>query len=188
MNSSSTSNTLAIIGLVVGVIALLFSFIPCLGTVAIFPGLVAAVIGVIAYFQARDNGSPKGMPLSVIIVSIIACLISVFQIVFIGNAAQDMKTDLPPYEDCAQLKLDLSSNVEKMKVVTKDLDEGNSPIANMKKITQLGINLDHMKKESLRLNCDIDFENMESDPNLQDEDQSEDSEATQSTEGESQEG
>ncbi|MDF1696320.1 MAG: DUF4190 domain-containing protein [Saprospiraceae bacterium] len=158
----NSSNTLAIVGLVIGIISLVFSLIPCLGTFAFIPGIVGLVLGVIALLQAKDNGHPKGMAISVVVVSILACLISVFQIFFFSNAASKLKTERKEYTDCQVLKEDLTVSLKELKAVTKDIDKGNSPLENMKKVTQLGFTIDHIKKESVRLECDIDFENMES--------------------------
>jgi predicted PurR-regulated permease PerM len=67
-------------GLVVGIIAVLFSFIPCLGMWAIVPAIVGIVLCAISMKQAGKAGAPKGMALAGLICSIVGALIAIYWI------------------------------------------------------------------------------------------------------------
>lgn len=67
-------------GLIVGIVALLFSFIPCLGMYAALPALVGIILSAISMSQAKKAGAQKGMALGGLICSIIGLLIALYWI------------------------------------------------------------------------------------------------------------
>jgi hypothetical protein len=69
----------AIIGLVLGILALLFSFIPCLGMYAIFPGVIGLILGVVAMMQAGKVNAPKGMAIAAIICAVLGSAVAGYQ-------------------------------------------------------------------------------------------------------------
>jgi len=155
--NNQPSNTLAIIGLILGIIAILFSFIPCLGTLAFLPGVVGLILGVIAFLKAKDNGHPQGMSIAVIVISIIACAISAFQMFTIGNIASNMKSDMKEYANCEELKVDYDKVTKEMAELTKEMDGDSPSIAGITKITKLGFQLGSIEEASKKLDCDIDI-------------------------------
>ena len=161
MNANKPSNTLEIIGLILGIIAIIGSFIPCLGTLAFIPGLIGLILGVIGFLKAKDNGYPKGMAIAVIAVSLIACAISVFQIVAIGNMASDIQADMKEYESCEQLKVDYDKVKKDMAELTKEM-EGDSPgLSSITKMAKLGSQIGHMKNQSEKLDCGFEMEDFD---------------------------
>lgn len=159
MNSNNSNNTIAIIGLVLGIIAILFSFIPCVGTLAFIPGVIGLILGVIALLKAKDNGDPKGMSIAVIVVSVLACAISGYQMFAIGNLASDMKTNMKEYTSCDEITKDYNTVKTEMETLTKSMEEDNASFSSITKITKLGIKLGHIQEESIRLDCEIKFDN-----------------------------
>jgi ABC-type Fe3+ transport system permease subunit len=84
---------LGIAGLVVGIIAVLFSFIPCLGAWAIVPAIVGIVLSAISMRQANKAGMPKGTATGGLVCSIIAAAIAIYWIyamMYAVAAAPDM--------------------------------------------------------------------------------------------------
>lgn len=161
MSNNQPSNTLAIIGLVLGIIAILFSFVPCLGTLAFLPGLAGLILGVISFLKAKDNGHPQGMSIAVIVVSIIACAISAFQMYALGNLASDMQGDVKEYTSCEELKVDYEKIQKEMATLTEEM-EGDSPsFSGISKITKLGFKLGNIQKASEKLGCDIDMQDFD---------------------------
>ena len=67
-------------GLIVGIVALLFSFIPCLGMYAALPAVVGIILSAIAMSQASKAGAPKGMALGGLICSIVGLIIAIYWI------------------------------------------------------------------------------------------------------------
>lgn len=158
MNSTKPSNTLAIIGLVLGVIAILFSFIPCVGTIAFVPGIIGLILGVIALMKAKDEGHPKGMAIGVIAVSVIACAISAFQIFALGNMAKDMKSEMKDYTSCEELMLDYEKTKEEMAAISKEMEDDNASLSGITKITKLGIKMGNFQTQGDKLGCDFNFD------------------------------
>jgi hypothetical protein len=68
--------TLSIIGLVVGTCALLFSFIPCFGALALYPGIVATVLSLIGLFVSTQA---KALPITAVAISILSVGIAYWQ-------------------------------------------------------------------------------------------------------------
>lgn len=71
---------LGMAGLIVGIVALLFSFIPCVGMYAVLPAVVAIILSAISMSQSSKIGSPKGMATAGLICGIIALIIAAYWI------------------------------------------------------------------------------------------------------------
>lgn len=154
-------NTLAIIALVLGILALLLSFVPCAGILAIIPALIGLILGGIAYAKAKDNGQPKTLSLSGLITSGLAILIAVAWMFFIGSAANDIKNEKVEYTDCETLINDYNQIKEEMKELKADMEGDNGTsgkISVFSKITKYGIRISSMKKQSKELGCDINID------------------------------
>ncbi len=86
----NAGKSLGIAGLIVGIVSVLFSVIPCLGMWAIIPAIVGIVISAISMSQAGKAGAPKGMAIGGLICSIIALLVAAYWIyawAFIASTA-----------------------------------------------------------------------------------------------------
>jgi hypothetical protein len=68
--SNAAAVTLGILGIVIGVLAVLFSFIECLGMYAIYPGAVGAILSLIGILVAKGS---RVLP----IVGLVFCLASI---------------------------------------------------------------------------------------------------------------
>lgn len=79
---------LSIVGLVLGTCALLFSFIPCLGYLAIYPGAVAIIISLVGLFISTRS---KGLPLTALVVSVLSVGIAFWQGVRVEEVGKDLK-------------------------------------------------------------------------------------------------
>ena len=64
-------------GLVVGIISLIFSFIPCLGAWAFIPAIVGIILSAVSMKQAGPNGS-KGMAIGGLICAVIAVIFACY--------------------------------------------------------------------------------------------------------------
>lgn len=79
---------MAVASLVLGIVALVVSFIPCIGLIAIVPALVGLILGIVALVQAKKKQQPKGMATAGIILSILAIIWPlIFVLVLAGGAA-----------------------------------------------------------------------------------------------------
>lgn len=82
MEQNSTTNSgggkgLGIAALIVGIVATVFSFIPCVGMWAIIPGIVGIILASISMKQTGPGGS-KGMAIGGLITSVIGLLIAIY--------------------------------------------------------------------------------------------------------------
>jgi len=82
---------LGIAGLVLGILAAVVSFIPCLGMYAIFPGVVALILAIVAFMQANKGGAPKGMIIAALVLSLVGSGIAVWQYFAIKAAASQFE-------------------------------------------------------------------------------------------------
>jgi len=75
----SLSKGLEITGLVLGIVTLLVSFIPCFGLFAIFFGVIAIAISVIGLVIALKHNHEKGLIIGALITSLLGCGIAYSQ-------------------------------------------------------------------------------------------------------------
>lgn len=83
---NSTSKGLGIAGLIVGIIALVISFIPCFGIYAFWIGIIGLVLSGIAMFIAMSNNAEKGLIIAALIISALATILAYSQYQSISNA------------------------------------------------------------------------------------------------------
>lgn len=77
--SKDTSKGLGIACLVLGIITVLFSFIPCLGVYAIYPGIIAILLSVITIFHAIKYKLHKDLAIAGLVCSIIGTCVATWQ-------------------------------------------------------------------------------------------------------------
>jgi TM2 domain-containing membrane protein YozV len=70
---------LATLGMVFGIIGLLFSFIPCFGSYALFLSLPSSIASGFATWFSYKNGSGKGLPVAALTISTLGLAISSHQ-------------------------------------------------------------------------------------------------------------
>lgn len=94
MEENKTSNAgqgLGIAGLVLGIIALIISFIPCLGMYALIPGVIAIVLSAIGFSQASKVNAKKGLLIAALIISIVGTSIAAWQFYIFKNAPSKLE-------------------------------------------------------------------------------------------------
>jgi hypothetical protein len=103
--SEETTNAgkgLGIAGFVLGLIALIFAFVPCLGMYAMFPGIIAIILSGIAFMQANKGNGSKGLIIAALVVSILGTAIAVYQYTVLSHAATELSDDLKELEDASK--------------------------------------------------------------------------------------
>jgi predicted PurR-regulated permease PerM len=73
--NAGTGRSLGIAGMVLGIVAIVVSFIPCFGWWAILMAIVGVVLSSISMNQAKKVGAPKSMAMAGLICSILAIVI-----------------------------------------------------------------------------------------------------------------
>jgi uncharacterized membrane protein YphA (DoxX/SURF4 family) len=61
---------MGIISVVLGGLSILFSFVPCLGAYAMYSGVLAAIISIVAFVMANSAKAPKTMAIIGLLISL----------------------------------------------------------------------------------------------------------------------
>ena len=99
---SETTNTnngrgMGIAALVLGIIAAILSFVPCVNIFAVLPGLLGIIFGAVGMSQAKKAGAPKGLPTTGLILGILSIVISIT--VYYVTAASAVSKVIDNYEE-----------------------------------------------------------------------------------------
>lgn len=79
---------MAVAGLVLGIVAIVLSFIPCIGILAIIPAVLGIIFSIMGLSQAKKTGQGKGMAIAGLILSILAIAwVPIFVLIIMGGAA-----------------------------------------------------------------------------------------------------
>ncbi len=110
-SNSKAGKGLGIAGLVLGILAAVLSFVPCLGMYAFFPGIIGLVLSVISFVQANKAGTAKGMAIAGIVCSIVGCAIAGWQYSKISAGLEELKDGIE-HLDTAKLRMDMEDAVK----------------------------------------------------------------------------
>jgi hypothetical protein len=90
-NAPSTKGKgLGMAGMIIGIIALIWSVVPLLGGGAIWLALPGFILSIIAFFMAKGGGNPnKGAIIAGIILNVIALALAIYWIYSIMSAGLD---------------------------------------------------------------------------------------------------
>lgn len=97
---------LGIAGLVLGIIALIISFIPCLGMWAIVPGIIAVVLSGIGFSQASKANAKKGLIIAALVISIVGTAIAAWQFYIFRNAPDKIEQFGKEFQKAIEEELD----------------------------------------------------------------------------------
>jgi hypothetical protein len=111
MEQNQTSNpnagkTLGIIGLVLGILTAVISFIPCLGALAIYPGVLAIILSVISMIQANKAKVSSGLAIAGLVCSLVGTSIAGWQMYTINKGVEILNVK---YIDSIELNESLQS-------------------------------------------------------------------------------
>jgi hypothetical protein len=116
---NNSGQNLGIAALITAIVTFVLSVIPCVGLIAIIPGVIAIVLASVGLSQAARNDSPRGLLIAGLIIAILASLISVSQVFVAGKIAS--KADKWP-GDIQNIINDVQDNV------MRDLEDANISI------------------------------------------------------------
>ena len=107
---NNSGQNLGIAALITAIITFVLAVIPCVGLIAIIPGIIAIILASVGLSQAGRNNAPRGVPLAGLIIAIIASMISFSQIFVDGKIVQ--KADRWP-NNIHNIINDVQDNVNK---------------------------------------------------------------------------
>jgi len=94
----SLVKALGIAGLVIGIIALIVSFIPCFGIFAFWIGILGGILSGIAIFLANQKKVSKGLAIAAAIVSGIAIIIAFTQYQALSSVGEELQENAEKYQ------------------------------------------------------------------------------------------
>jgi len=77
---NKSGSNLGVAALITAILTFVIAIIPCVGLIAIIPGIIAIVLASVGLSQAARNNSPRGVLVAGLIIAIIASLISASQV------------------------------------------------------------------------------------------------------------
>jgi hypothetical protein len=148
---NNSGQNLGIAALITAILTFVLAVIPCVGMIAIIPGIIAIVLASVGLSQASRNDAPHGVPLAGLIIGIVAIMISFSWIFFAGKIVHradkwpekiqsimnDVQDNVVKDIEDANVSIKVESNGDTVKIVTtpdkrnreqtlEDLEKGNS--------------------------------------------------------------
>lgn len=87
-NQEKKMNVLGLIGMILGISALVISFVPCLGVYAVFPGILGIILSIIGLKKIN-----KGMAIAGLICSLLGTGVASYQYYVLSQAANQLAND-----------------------------------------------------------------------------------------------
>jgi hypothetical protein len=135
---NNTGQNLGIAALITAVITFVLAVIPCIGLIAIIPGIIAIILAAVGLSHAARNNSPRGVLIAGLIIAVIASMISFSQIFVVGKFAQN--ADKWP-NNIQNIINDVQDNV------TKEIEDANVSIKVESNGNTVEINTNPNKKD-----------------------------------------
>jgi len=148
---NNTGQNLGTAAFITAIITFIIAPIPCVGLIAIIPGIIAIVLSSVGLSQAARNNSSRGMLIAGLIIAIIASMISLSQVFVAGkfaksvnkwsgdihNIINDVHDNVIKDLEDANVSIKVESNGEKVEITTssnkkdqeqklEDLESGNT--------------------------------------------------------------
>ena len=117
----NSGQSLGVAALITAIITFVLAVIPCVGLIAIIPGIIALVLASVGLSQAARSNSPRGLLIAGLIIAILGTLISVSQVYVAGKIAKSTGSGKWP-GDIQNIINGVQDNV------IKDLEDANVSI------------------------------------------------------------
>jgi hypothetical protein len=92
VKKSNAGHGLGIAGLVLGILALIIAFIPCVGALALIPGIIAIILSAVGLSQANKVNASRGLIVAGLVISIIAVAVAlIWTLLLSAGAHQGMR-------------------------------------------------------------------------------------------------
>ena len=131
----NSGQTLGIAALITAIITFVIAVIPCVGLVAIIPGIIAIVLASVGLSQASRNDSPRGVLIAGLVIGIVASAISLSQYLVAGKLADKWPKNLENIVEQVQNN------------VVKELEDASVSIKVENGDEKVEINVDQGKKD-----------------------------------------
>jgi len=156
MNDYKQDNTLSIIAIVLGGLGFLLSLIPCIGFLSIPLAVIGLILGILAYFKAKDNGDKKTLPIVAMCISFLPIVISAIWYFTFSGMSSNVDSNFEYMQNCDSLKVEIDKTEEEMNEIEKELEKnegGAGVFGSITKMTKLGIKMGKMHENAEDLGC-----------------------------------
>jgi len=158
---NNTGQNLGIAALITAIITFVLAVIPCVGLIAIIPGIIAIVLASVGLSQASRTNSSRGVVVAGLIIAIIAVMISFSQIFVVGKIAQKAGNGENWPSGIQNIINDVQDNV------TKELEDANVSIKVESNGDKVEINASSGKKDQEKTLDDLESGTKQKDDSLQ---------------------
>ena len=131
----NSGQTLGIAALITAIITFVIAVIPCVGLIAIIPGIIAIVLASVGLSQASRSDSPRGVLIAGLVIGIVASVISLSQYLNAGKIADKWPRNIE------KLVEEVQGNV------VKELEDASVSIKVQNGDDKVEINVDKGKKD-----------------------------------------
>ena len=150
------NNTLSIIGLVIGIISLLISFIPCIGALGAIPGIIGLILGYMGYRECKAEDISTTIAIIALVTSGLSVLLGGGQWIFLSNAGGNaMEAVSVTYESCDDLMADWEKTTARMEELTKNA-ENESGFSMIKEVINITTKIGAIRAKSEEMECTAD--------------------------------
>lgn len=113
---NNAGQNLGIAALITAIITFVLAVIPCVGLIAMIPGIIAIILAAVGLSQASRSNSPRGLLIAGLIIAVIATMLSFTQVFLVGKIADGV----------GKWPNDIQNIVDEVqKNVVRELDDNN---------------------------------------------------------------
>lgn len=113
---------MGVASLVLGILALIVAWVPCVGVYALLFSVIGLILGAIGMVKAKKTGEGKGLSIAGFVCNVVATAIAIYWCVIIGGAAvaaNDISNDIKKSKSeisksWNELKSDLKSSASEL--------------------------------------------------------------------------
>jgi len=124
---------LGVAALITAIVTFILAVIPCVGLIAMIPGIIAIVLASVGLSQASRSDSPRGLLIAGLIIASVATMISFSQVFVVGrisdkfknkwgsdieNVINDVQENVLNELEDANVSIKVESNGEKVEINT----------------------------------------------------------------------
>ncbi len=156
---NNSGQNLGIAALITAILTFVLAVIPCVGLIAIIPGIIAIVLAAVGLSQASRTDAPHGVPLAGLIIGVVAIMISFSQIFVVRklshkadkwpgkfeNIMNGVQEDVEKSIKDANVNIKVESDGDTLTIVTtpekkskeqtlEDLEKGNKTLTDTVKV------------------------------------------------------
>jgi hypothetical protein len=158
----STGQNLGTAALITSIVTFVLAVIPCVGIIAIIPGIIAVILASVGLSQAARSNSPKGTLTAGLVIGIVAIVISVSWGAFLANkiaknsgswsgnienVVNEVQKNIEDNFNDANISIKIENGNDKIEITTssdknkekleqtlEDLEQGNSQVNDTTKV------------------------------------------------------